>query len=320
MYRAGTALALATFVLVLPDARAQAWPSRPIRMINAFAPGGASDVVARAFATKLTESLGQQVSVDPRPGAGGNIAAELAARSAPDGYTLLMSTFFLATNVSLFPKLSWDAQKDFAPISMMTAAPLILCVHPSLPAKNTRELIGLAKKAPGELYYPTAGNGTSMHLASELFNMMAGIRTQHVPYKGSGPGVLDLVSGRLHFMLNPMPEPVPFIKAGKLRGLATSTAKRISALPDLPPVGDVLPGFEVATWQGLVAPAGTPRPIIDRIHADVMKALKDPGFIERMQGLGLELYGTTPEEFTKFIRDETVKWAKVIKATGAKVD
>jgi tripartite-type tricarboxylate transporter receptor subunit TctC len=299
---------------------AQSYPAKPIRLINAFAPGGASDVVARNFATKLTEYLGQQVTVDNRPGAGGNIAAELAARSPADGHTLLMGTFFLATNVSLYSKLNYDPQKDFAPISMVTASPLILCVHPSIPVKNTRELIALAKKKPSELYFPSAGNGTSMHLGSELFNMMAGIKTQHVPYKGSGPGVLDLVSGRLHFMLNPMPEPLPFIQAGRLRGLATSTLKPISALPDLPPIADTVPGYEVLTWQGFVAPAGTPKPIIDRLHAELIKALKDPEFASRMRGLGLELFGTTPAEFAQFIRQENAKWAKVIKATGAHID
>lgn len=298
----------------------QSYPIKPIRMINAFAPGGASDVVARNFAAKLTEYLGQQVTVDPRTGAGGNIAAELAARSPADGYTLLMATFFLATNQSLYAKLSWDPQKDFAPISMLTAAPLILCVHPSLPVKSTQELVALAKKRPGELDFPSAGNGTSMHLASELFNMMTGIKTVHVPYKGSGPGVLDLVSGRLHFMLNPMPEPVPFIKNGKLRALATSTLKRISALPELPPIADVVPGYEVLTWQGLVAPAGTPAEIINRLNSELIKALKNPEFESRMRGMGLELYGTTPEQFAQFIKNENAKWAKVIKATGARID
>lgn len=301
-------------------AHAQTYPVKPIRLINAFAPGGASDVVARNFAAKLTEYLGQQVTVDPRTGAGGNIAAELAARSPADGYTLLMGTFFLATNPSLYSKMSYDPQKDFAPISMLTAAPLILCVHPSVPAKSTKELIALAKQHPGELYFPSAGNGTSMHLAGELFNMMSGIKTVHVPYKGSGPGVLDLVSGRLHFMLNPMPEPVPFIKSGRLRALATSTANRISALPELPPVADAIPGYEVLTWQGLVAPIGTPVEIINRLNSELVKALKNPEFAERMRGMGLELYGTTPEQFAQFIRDENMKWAKVIKATGARID
>jgi tripartite-type tricarboxylate transporter receptor subunit TctC len=302
------------------NCHSQSYPVKPIRMINAFAPGGASDVVARNFAGKLTEYLGQQVTVDPRTGAGGNIAAELAARSPADGYTLLMATFFLATNQSLYAKLSWDPQKDFAPISMLTAAPLILCVHPSLPVKSTRDLIALAKKQPGELYFPSAGNGTSMHLATELFNMMTGIKTVHVPYKGSGPGVLDLVSGRLHFMLNPMPEPVPFIKSGRLRALATSTPNRISALPELPPVAEAVPGYEVLTWQGLVAPAGTPAEIINRLNAALIKALKNPEFESRMRGMGLELYGTTPEQFTQFIKNESAKWAKVIKATGARID
>jgi tripartite-type tricarboxylate transporter receptor subunit TctC len=291
-----------------------------VRLINAYAPGGASDVVARSFAAKLTEYMGQQVTVENRVGAGGNIASEYVARSAPDGYTVLMGTIFLATNASLYSKLTWDAQKDFAPVSMVTASPLILCVHPSLPVKSTQELIALAKKRPGELNFPSAGNGTSMHLSSELFTMMAGIKAQHVPYKGSAPGVLDVVSGRVQFMLNPMPEPVPFIQSGKLRALATSTVKRIEALPNLPPIAEALPGFETITWQGPLVPAGTPKSIIERLHTEFTRALKDPEFASRMRGMGLELYGTTPAEFAQLIRDESAKWGKVIRATGAKLD
>jgi len=309
-------LAAATGIAV----HAQPFPSKPVRLINAFAPGGASDVVARNFAAKLTDYLGRQVTVENRVGAGGNVASEYVARSPADGYIILMGTLFLATNQSLYSKLTWDAQRDFAPISMVTASPLILCVHPSLPVRNTKELIALAKKRPGELNFPSAGNGTSMHLSGELFNMMAGIKTQHVPYKGSGPGVIDLVSGQLQFMLNPMPEPMPFIKDGRLRALATSTAKRISALPDLPPVAEAIPGYETITWQGFLAPAGTPKEIIDRLNTEFNKALKEPEFAARMRGMGLELYGTTPAEFSQFIREENVKWTKVIKATGARVD
>jgi tripartite-type tricarboxylate transporter receptor subunit TctC len=299
---------------------AQPYPAKPVRLINAFAPGGASDVVARSFANKLTDYLGRQVTVENRVGAGGNVASEYVARSPADGYTLLMGTLFLATNQSLYSKLTWDAQRDFAPISMVTASPLILCVHPSLPVRNTKDLIALAKKRPGELNFPSAGNGTSMHLSGELFNMMAGIKTQHVPYKGSAPGVIDLVSGQVQFMLNPMPEPMAFIKDGRLRALATSTAKRISALPDLPPVAEAIPGYETITWQGFLVPAGTPKEIVDRLHAELIRALKDPEFASRMRGMGLEIYGTTPAEFSQFIRDENVKWTKVIKATGARVD
>ena len=314
-------IGLLTFVLALSAAaQAQPYPAKPVRLINAFAPGGASDVVARNFAAKLTDYLGRQVTVENRVGAGGNVAAEYVARSPADGYTILMGTLFLSTNQSLYSRLTWDTQRDFAPISMVTASPLILCVHPSLPVKSTKELIALAKKQPGELNFPSAGNGTSMHLSSELFNMMAGIKTLHVPYKGSGPGVLDLVSGRLHFMLNPMPEPMPFVQAGRLRAIATSTAKRISALPDLPPVADAIPGFETITWQGFVVPTGTPKDIVDRLHKEFVRAVKDPEFAARMRGMGLEIYGTTPAEFAQFMRDENIKWTKVIKATGARVD
>jgi tripartite-type tricarboxylate transporter receptor subunit TctC len=319
MVRIGVLISIVLAAATTP-AQAQPYPSKPVRLINAFAPGGASDVVARSFANKLTDYLGRQVTVENRVGAGGNVASEYVARSPADGYTILMGTLFLATNQSLYSKLTWDAQRDFAPVSMVTASPLILCVHPTLPVRSTQELIALAKKRPGELNFPSAGNGTSMHLSSELFNMMAGIKTLHVPYKGSGPGIIDLVSGQLQFMLNPMPEPVAFIKAGKLRALATSTPKRISALPDLPPVADAIPGYQTITWQGFLVPAGTPKEIIDRLHTEFVKALKDPEFSARMRGMGLELYGTTPAEFSQFIRDENVKWTKVIKATGARVD
>jgi tripartite-type tricarboxylate transporter receptor subunit TctC len=320
MKRNGILISIIVAATLHGPAAAQTYPSKNVRLINAYAPGGASDVVARSFAQKLTEYMGQQVTVENRVGAGGNIASEYVARSPADGYTILMGTLFLATNHSLYSKLTWDAQKDFAPISMVTASPLILCVHPSLPVKNTKELITLAKQRPGDLNFPSAGNGTSMHLSGELFNMMAGIKTQHVPYKGSAPGVLDLVSGRVQFMLNPMPEPVPFIKSGKLRALATSTPKRIEALPDLPPVAEALPGYETITWQGPLAPAGTPKAIVDRLHAEFTRALKDPEFAARMRGMGLEMYGTTPAEFAQLIRDESVKWGKVIRATGAKLD
>jgi len=320
MLRVGTLIVGILAAATVVPGYAQPYPAKPVRLINAFAPGGASDVVARSFANKLTDYLGRQVTVENRVGAGGNVAAEYVARSPADGYTILMGTLFLATNQSLYSKLSWDPQKDFAPISMVTASPLILCVHPSLPVKNTKELIALAKKRPGELNFPSAGNGTSMHLSGELFNMMAGIKTQHVPYKGSGPGVIDLVSGQLQFMLNPMPEPMAFIKDGRLRALATSTAKRIAALPDLPPVAEAIPGYETITWQGFLVPTGTPREIVDRLHGEFIKAVKDPEFASRMRGMGLEIYGTTPAEFSQYIRDESIKWTKVIKATGARVD
>ena len=314
-----TAIALSLAGPVLAQT-AGSYPSKPLRLVVGFPAGGPADIFGRAIAQKLSEVIGQQVVVDNRAGAGGIVATENVAKSPADGYTLLMSTIFLSTNPSLYTKLTWDPQKDFAPVSMLTASPLILCVHPSLPVKNTQELIALAKKQPGQLDFPSAGNGSSMHLGSELFNMMAGIKATHVPYKGSGPGVLDLISGRLHFMLNPMPEPVQFIKAGKLRGLGTSTLKRIAALPDLPPIADVLPGFEVLTWQGIVAPAGTPVDIINRLNGDLIKALKNPEFEARLRDMGLELYGTTPEQFAKLIRDDNAKWSKVIKATGARID
>jgi tripartite-type tricarboxylate transporter receptor subunit TctC len=315
-----TLLAAAALAALAAPAHGQPYPSKPIRIIAPFAPGGAGDVVARNFAVRLTDALGQQVTVDNRVGAGGNIAAETVARSAPDGYTILLAFLGMSSNPSLYSKLAYDPQRDFAPISMLTAAPLILCVHPSLPVKSARDLVALARRQPGQMDFPSAGNGSSMHLAGELFNMMAGVKTQHVPYKGSAPGVLDVMSGRIHFMLNPMPEPAPHIRSGKLKGLATSTLKPIAAFPDLPPLADTLPGYEVLTWQGFAAPAGTPKPIVDRLHAESLKAIRTPEFADRLRGMSLELYGSTPDQFAQFIRDETAKWAKVIKASGARVD
>jgi tripartite-type tricarboxylate transporter receptor subunit TctC len=307
-------------VAVATQGHAQSYPTKPVRLINPFSPGGAIDVVARNLAASLTETFGQQVLVENRLGASGNIAAEIVARSAPDGHTLLMAATPLATNPSLYASLPFDVQKDFAPISMVTAAPLILCVHPTIPAKTTRELIALVKRNPGEFQFPSAGNGSSMHLAAALFGMMSGIRAVHVPYKGSAPGIVDLVSGRLHFMFNPMPEPLQFIQSGKLRALATSGRGRVAALPDVPPVADAVPGYDVLTWHGIVAPALTPAPVINRLHTEVTRALANPQLAGRLRALALEIHGTTPDQFGLFIRDEIARWSKVIKATGARLD
>jgi tripartite-type tricarboxylate transporter receptor subunit TctC len=302
-------------------AQAQAYPAKPVRLIAPFAPGGTTDIVARILAQRLTEVMGQTVAVENRAGAGGNIAADHVAKSAPDGYTILQGFPGLVINPSLYKKLTYDAMKDLAPVSLVSAAPLVLVVHPALPVKSAKDLIALAKKRPGELSFPSAGNGTSSHLSAELFKSMAGVDMLHVPYKGSAQGLLDLVSGRMQLMINPYPEMIPFIQAGKMRALGISTRARIAVAPDLPTIAESgVPGYEVTTWNGLVVPAGTPREIIAKLHGDVVKVLANPAAREQLTGLGLELIGSTPAEFTEFMKKESVKWAEVVRKSGARLD
>ena len=298
----------------------QAYPARPIRWVAPFPPGGTTDIVARIVAEKLTESLGQQVSLDNRPGAGGNIAAEIVVKAPADGYTLLTGFPGLAINPSLYAKMSYDPLKDLAPIILISAAPLILVVHPALPAKTVKEVIAIAKRRPGELLFPSAGNGTSSHLGGELFKASAGIDIQHVPYKGSMQGMVDLMSGRMQLMVNPLPEMIPFVETGKLRGIAVTGAKRSAVMPNLPTVAETLPGFEVTTWNGLMAPAATPKDIIARLNGEVVKLLKTPATAKRMNELGLDTIASTPEQFADHLRRETDKWAKVVKAAGARIE
>jgi tripartite-type tricarboxylate transporter receptor subunit TctC len=265
--------------------------------------------------------MGHPWSVENRPGAGGNIAAEYVVRSAADGHTLLQGFPGLAINPSLYAKLSYDPQKDLAPISLVSASALMLVSHPSLPVKSPKELIALAKARPGELHFPSAGNGTSSHMGGELFKAMAGINVVHVPYKGAAQGLLDLVSGRLHFMVNPVPEMLPYVQPGKLRGLAVTSAKRVHVVPDLPTIAEAaLPGYEMTTWNGLVAPASTPREVVARLNSETLKALRTPDLGEKLRGMGLEILAGTPEQFAAFMRDETVKWARVVKASGARIE
>lgn len=299
---------------------AQAYPARPIRWVAPFPPGGTTDIVARIVAEKLTESLGQQVSLDNRPGAGGNIAAEIVAKAPPDGYTVLTGFPGLAINPSLYAKLNYDPLKDLAPVSLISSAPLLLVVHPALPARTVKELIAIAKRRPGELSFPSAGNGSSSHLGGELFKSVAGIDILHVPYKGSMQGMVDLISGRMQLMINPLPEMIPFVESGKLRGLAVAGLKRSPVMPDLPTIAETLPGFEVTTWNGLMAPAATPKEIVARLNAEVVKLLKAPATMKRMNELGLDTIASTPEQFAEHLRRETDKWAKVVKASGARIE
>ena len=298
----------------------QTYPTRPLRWVAPFPPGGTTDIVARIVAEKLTEALGQQVAIDNRPGAGGNIAAEFVAKSAADGYTLLTGFPGLAINPSLYAKLNYDPLKDLAPVILISSAPLLMVVHPALPVTTVKEVIALAKRRPGELLFPSAGNGTSSHLGGELFKTAAGIAMQHVPYKGSMQGMVDLVSGRMQLMVNPLPEMIPFVESGKLRAIAVTGLKRSAVMPNLPTVDETLPGFEVTTWNGLMVPAATPTEIVARLNAEIAKLLRAPATSKRMTELGLDTIASTQQQFVDHLRKETDKWAKVVKAAGARIE
>jgi tripartite-type tricarboxylate transporter receptor subunit TctC len=294
------------------------YPVKPIRMIVGFAPGGGTDTTARAIGNKLSERLGQQIIIDNRPGAAGNIATDLVAHANPDGYTILMGTIAaLAINPSLYGKLPFDPQKDLTPIIQAVDSTNILSLHPSVPAHNVKELIALAKTKP--LNFGSSGVGGTGHLAGELFNTMAGVKMTHVPYKGGGPAMVDLIAGQVELVFATAASAVPHIKAGKIRGIAVTTAKRSALMPDLPTISEAgLPGFDANNWYGLMAPAKTPRPIINRLNAEVGKVLAMPEVKDFLFHQGLDPAAGTPEKFGAYIKAEQAKWAKVVKASGAK--
>ena len=295
------------------------YPNKQIRMIVPFAAGGPTDAIARAIGQKLTETWGQPVVVDNRPGAGGNIGTELAAKSPADGYTLFIGTVANAINQSLFTRLPFDFVRDFAPVTQNYVTGLILAVHPSLPVTSVRELIALAKARPGELSYSSSGVGGTPHLSGELFNTMAGVKMVHVPYKGSAPAMADLLGGHVQLTFDNMLTVLPQVKAGKLRGLAVTLPSRSPLAPELPTVAESgLKGFEVKSWNGVVAPTGTPREIIARLNAEIVRILRQPDLREKFLVQGVELVPTTPEEFGAFIRQDIAKWAKVIALSGAR--
>ena len=305
-----------------PMAGAQAYPAKPIRIVVPFPPGGATDILARAVAQKLTDAWGQAVVVDNRPGAGGNIGSEIVAKAAPDGYTLEMGTVGThAINASLYAKMPYDHVKDFAPVILVAGVPNVLVVNPSLPVSSVQELIAYAKANPGKLNFASSGSGTSIHLAGELFKVMAGVQMTHIPYKGSAPALQDLIGGQVQLMFDNLPPSLPHIKAGKLRALAVTSATRSSALPDTPTIAESgLPGFEASSWFGVLAPAGTPPAIIARLNAEIGAWLASAEAKEKMLALGANIGGGSPEDFARHIAAETAKWQKVVKASGAKVD
>jgi tripartite-type tricarboxylate transporter receptor subunit TctC len=296
---------------------ADTYPSRPIRMIVAYPPGGGTDQVGRVLADQLTMTLGQNVVVDNRGGATGNIGTELAARAVPDGYTLLMGNVAPnAVNVSLFKKLGFDPVKDFAPVSLVAVTPNILVAHPSMPVKTIKELIAYAKAKPGTLNFPSAGVGSSSHLAGEMLKSLAGISMVHIPFKGGGPALVAVIAGEVQIMFATMPAAMPHVKSGKVKPVAVTTAKRSQAMPELPTIAESgVKGYEASTWYGLLAPARTPPVIVTRLHADTVKILAGPTR-QRLEAQGFEPEGGTPAEFAAYIKTEIVKWAKVIKEAG----
>ena len=312
---------LATVTRLAPQAHAQVYPAKPIRIVVPFPPGGTSDILARTLGQKLTEEWGQQVVVDNRAGAGANIGAENVARSAPDGYSLFIMSTAHTINPSLYTKLAYDPVKDFTPVTLLVATSQVLVVHNSVPAKTVRELIAFAKKHPGELLYSSAGNGSQPHLSAELFKTMTGINYVHVPYKGAPPAMTDLLAGHVALTFATAPSAVPFVKAGQLRALGVSTIKRIAALPDVPTIAEAgVAGYEAAGWNGLVAPAGTPAAIVDKLNGAFAKILRAPAVASYLSGQGADPDPGTAADFAVYIKSELVKWAKVVKDSGARID
>jgi tripartite-type tricarboxylate transporter receptor subunit TctC len=317
------ALAAAFVISALPFASAAAndYPTKSVRVLVGYAPGGATDVVARLVAQKLSTQLGQQFIVENKAGANGNIAAEIAARSSPDGLTLYLGAINNTINASLYNKLPFDFIRDFAPVSLIATVPNILVVHPSVPVNNVNELIALAKAKPGQINFASSGSGSSIHMSGELFKLMAGVQMTHIPYKGSAPAVTDLLGGRVETMFDNAPSAMQHVKAGKLRPLAVTGAQRSPALPEVPTmIESGLSGYVVNSWFGFFAPANTPKDIVQKLNAEINKALKTPDMQESLAKLGADPAGGTPQQFTEFVASETTKWAKVVKASGAKVD
>ncbi len=301
---------------------AATYPSKPIKIVVPFPPGGATDILARAIGFELQKAWSQSVVIENKPGAGGNTGADLVAKSPPDGFTLIMATVGThAINMSLYAKMPYDAVKDFEPIVLVAGVPNLLVVHPSVNAKSVKELTALAKAQPGKLNVASSGNGTSIHLAAELYKQMAGVDILHVPYKGSAPAVADLLGGQVQMMFDNMPVSLPHAKAGKLRALAVTSLKRSPALPDVPTMDEEgLKGFDATSWFGLLAPAGTPKDIIAKLNAASVAALSTSEMRERLAAQGADPVGNTPDQFAAFIKAEIEKWAKIVKASGARVD
>jgi tripartite-type tricarboxylate transporter receptor subunit TctC len=315
------AVAFVASSLVLTPVSSQSYPVRPVRVMLPYPPGGPTDVLVRIVAAKLSEVMGQSFTIDNKAGASGMIGSAEVAKAAADGYTLLGNASIHVINPSLYPKAAFDAMNDFTPITQLASVPLILVVHNDLPVRSVRELIAYGKANPARLNFASSGNAAAPHLAGESFKIYTGVQMQHVPYKGSTPALTDLIGGQVQLMFDSMPSATPFVKSGKLRALAVSSAKRSPAFPDLPTVAEAgVPGFDISTWYGLWGPKALPKDLADRLASEVAKILKSPEVRERYAALGAEPVGSNPEEFTAYCKTELQKWAKIVKESGAKAD
>lgn len=317
----GAFAALALFAATTTVHAAPDWPTKPITLVVPYPPGGPTDIVARSVAKGLGDELGQTVIIDNRSGAGGNIGAELVAKSTPDGYTLLLATTAHAINMSLFNNLNYDTSKSFVPLSLLTQGPLVIVARPDLKASNVQELIALAKSTPGKMTFASSGNGQSTHLSAELFNAMAGTRIVHVPYRGSAPAMTDVMGGQTDIMFNTMLSSMPYVRDGKLRAYAVTSAARSPAAPDIPTVAEAgLPGYEATAWNGLMAPAGTPDAVVEKLSTTLQKVLADKALQQNFAQQGFDAQWMSPAEYRKFVDDEIKKWAEVVKTSGATVN
>ena len=316
------AVASACTLAATPVALAQSYPTKSIRLICPFPPGGAVDIASRAIANELSKTIGQQVVVENKPVAGGNIGGVEAARAAPDGYTIFMTTSGInAINPALYSKMPFDPNKDLAPVSALVSLNNVLVVHPSVAAKSVTEIIAMAKAQPGKMTYASSGSGTSIHMSGEMFKHLAKVDVLHIPYKGSSPALTDMLGGQVMMMFDNIPSALPHIKSGKLRALATTGAKRDATLPDLPTIAEAgVPGYESGVWFGLLVPAGTPRDIVAKLNAEAVKGTKSPEFVKRMTDLGYNIIGSTPEQMTEMLKTEVNTWGPIVKASGAKAD
>lgn len=305
----------------ITTAQAQAWPAKPVKLVVPYPPGGPTDIVARVVAQHLSEQTGQQFVVENKAGAGGNLGAEAVARSPADGYTLLVATTAHAINMAMFKNLTYDVQRDFVPVSLLTQGPLVLVANPAFPGKSVTEVIAQARAKPGQLNYASSGNGQSTHLSAELFNSMAGVKLNHVPYKGSAPALTDVIAGQVPLMFDTMLSAMPFVKAGKLKAIAVTSPQRSPVAPDVPTVAESgLPGYEVFAWNGLFAPTGTPAAVLARLGDEMKKTLNLPEVKEKFALQGFAATYTTPEQGAAFVRAEVDKWARAVKLSGATVE
>ena len=312
---------IAVAALASITAFAADFPAKPVRLITPFPPGGSVDLVARLLGADLAKAWAQQVVVDNRAGASGNIGTELAKNAAPDGYALLVNTLPFVTNQFAYSKVPYDPVADFAPVSLLSSVASVLVSHPALPVNSMKDLVALARARPGQLNYPSAGVGSSSHLAGELLAILTGIRIVHIPYKGGGPAMIDTISGEMHMMFATMPAAMPHVKSERVRPVAVTTARRSQTLPALPTIAETgIKGYEASTWYGVLAPAKTPRAVVERLHGEIVKMLAAPEIRERLGAQGFEPAGNTPEEFATYTKSEIAKWGKVIRAAGIKAE